>query len=256
MCVETQTPTGGGGEGGEGGSGGNDPDPAWACLGNFTPPVPEGMLTHNYRFELAAGAPGIPPANLAVKVCASLNADCDPPDYEPVPDETGTIIFETAPSFTGFMLVTGETDSDPPEPLMRTVVVLAKPIILPMNQKLIRVLSREELLDISVIADIDADFTRGTQIILTNDCLDNRSAGVRMESDEVDDIAVQYYFRGNLPDKNATETDVQGAGGFVNMLPGIVGVDAYRADTDEYIGSIGYQSEADTLTYITIGPSE
>jgi hypothetical protein len=104
-------------------------------------------------------------------------------------------------------------------------------------------------------ADQTWDQTRGAAVVITNNCLDERAAGVRIESASGDAETVTFHFKGALPDPSSTQTDEQGAAGFLNMPAGVAGVDIFRASTDEFIGSGSFQSRAGTLSYLPIAPT-
>lgn len=235
----------------EGGSGGSPPvDPNWACLGNVVPPDPGGdTIIHTYRFELATAAPGTVPANIAIQLCAAIDVMCtNPIAGTPQPDTAGIVELELDVGFDGFLTVTSDDT-------MPTLVFLQQPIIIPPTEKVIRMVSQASFEALVEAADQTWDATRGAAVILTNNCLDERAAGVRVQSDSGDANTVAFHFKGALPDPASTQTDEQGAAGFLNMPAGVAGVDIYRASTDEFIGSGSFRSRAGTLSYLPIAPT-
>lgn len=240
----------GAGGGGTGGAGGSVPaDPKWDCIQAFTPPTIGSMITYRYRFEMATGAPGTPPANLVLKLCSNFDAACSSPIAGfPAPDSTGTVEFQAAPTFTGYIEATSPD-------IMDTVVFLQAPVIDPPAEKLIRVIGQSDFLALVNLAGETWDMTRGVAIVLTNNCEDQRSPGVRIESTDIDGQTVPFYFKGSLPKTDAIETDAQGAAGYLNLPPGVINVDSYRVSTDQFIGSTSFQSRAGSLTYASVGPT-
>jgi hypothetical protein len=101
----------------------------------------------------------------------------------------------------------------------------------------------------------DYDETRGTAIVLTEDCQQERVAGVVLSTENGDENTIPYYFKGLIPDFDATQTDDQAAGGWVNLPPGFITAEARRVETDQFIGVAGFQSRAGTLSYVPIGPT-
>lgn len=251
----------GGGEG-AGGDGGEPPLPAnFTCLDGFMAPDPGATTHHSYRFELATGAPGTVPDTLVIHLCNKLDFDCSDPVDESitggslVADGTGAIEFDVATSFQGFLKIEA-TINDPPEPLMPTLVFFKPLIINPMNQNVIRMIDPESFYALSELAGVPIDPTRGTSIILSIDCNDERTPDVTFVSDSDDEDTTPYHFKGALPDPDATRTDDQAAGGYVNMPAGEFTVRATIADTGRFIGETSFTSVAGHLSYVPLGPTE
>jgi hypothetical protein len=255
VCVPPAGPGGPGGGGagagagsGAGGSGGA-PDPAWACLGSFqTPQPPAGQnIAYQYRFEYATQA-NVVPAGLTVKLCSSLDVDCQTPVTIPPPDAKGVVAFDQPPSFRGFLDVTSDDT-------MHSFAYLESPIVLPPKENLVRLIRPNEFTAILAAAQQTYDPMRGIAVVLTDDCLDERSAGVALETLQTDPKTVGFYFRGNLPDLKATSTDDEGAGGYLNLPISLITVDAKRADTKQLIGEASFQSRPGVISYVFVGPT-
>ncbi len=237
------------GGGGAGGSGGGAVDPQWACLPGFEAPVPPGdTIQHNYRVEMATGAPGTVPMGLAIEVCNTLDLMCTSPVDTPAPDANGAVLLDLDVAFDGYLRVTSDES-------MPTIVVLQRPVKFPQEQKVIRVIGQTNFEGLVSAADVTWDMTRGVAVVLTNNCLDMRAAGVRVESSDSDAETVTFHFKGALPDPESTQTDEQGAAGFLNMPVGIAGVDIFRVSTGEYIGSASFRSQPGVISYVPIGPT-
>lgn len=269
VCVEAQ------GAGGTGGAGTQLP-PNWECIDDFVAPDPMGEdIVHTYRFEIATSVAGTPPVNLAVKLCRAIDLDCDPPDEVLVPDETGTVVFSRPLEFNGFLEAVGNDVGEGDggagtgggggaggggtsggELLMPTIAFLQAPAVLPEKEKVIRMISPTAINALAAAADVPLDMTRGTSILLIHDCNDDRSPGVEFGIEELDPDTTPYHFRGALPDPNATETDEQGAGGFVNMPIGLHTVTARHVESGKLIGTASFRSRAGTLSYVPMGPTE
>ena len=257
VCVPLSSdPAGGGGDGGTGGTqatggqGGTPVEPGWECLGSFVTPVPEGddPVAHNIRFEYATQA-GVPPVGLSIKLCESLDVQCQMPiSGIPQPDTNGAVIIEQPPSFRGFVEATADDT-------MPSVVYLQPPVVLPPKENVIRIIRPTEFSAIVSAAGQTYDPTRGVGVVLTDNCNDDRSAGVALETLDGDDETVAFYFRGTLPDPEATSTDKQGAGGYLNMPIQFITVRAKLFSTDQFIGETSFSSRAGTLTYVPLGPT-
>lgn len=228
-----------------------DPDPEWGCLGSFTTPMvaPGEKLVHNYRFELAIGAPGTPPADLAVKLCNKLDLECQNPLMNPVPDASGAITLELDPAFDGFIEATSSET-------LPALVAMQKPVVLPQSQKVIRMASAAVRDALVAGTGEMLDETKGVALVLTGNCSDQRAAGVSVASQDLDMTSVTFYFRGALPEPEATETDPQGAAGFINIPLGFVEVVATRASTGQIIGQGSFRSKAGVISYLPLGPTQ
>jgi hypothetical protein len=211
-------------------------------------PEPGEPITYTFRFELAV-SPNTPPPGLAVQLCALLDVDCQAPvPGLPAPDASGTLVFEADAAFEGFLQISADD-------LVPSLAFLPAPIVLPPTEKVIRVVRTPEFNAIIASTGQTYDPTRGVAIVLTSDCQDARAAGVVLESANADAASVPYYFKGQIPDLMATETDMQGAGGWLNLPAELVTVTARRAGTGEFIGVVGFRSRAGTISYAPIGPT-
>lgn len=245
VCVPAAG-TGGGATGGGGAGGGVDP--AWACLGSFETPT-AAMIAHTFRFEYATAA-GVPPPDLAIELCSSLDVACaNPVPGIPQPDAMGSVTLELAPTFTGFLKINSS------DTLMPSVAYLQSPVVLPPNENVIRLIRPSEFAALVAASKQTYDDTRGVAVILTDNCLDQRSAGVVITTSDTDPDTVGFYFRGNLPDVEATSTDEQGAAGFLNLPLGIVTVDGFVGVDGPFIGEASFEARAGTISYVTVGPT-
>ena len=249
VCVSIAN-TGGSNEGGAGGS--PPVDPNWECLDSFMPPDPGGStVIHSFKFVLAIDEQHIP-MNLSVDVCSSTDIGClSPQEANLVPDAEGKLDVELdVGQLNVFLKVTSDET-------MPTTVFLQAPVKIPQSEKVIRMVSQAT---IEVLAEQAAneewDPTRSSLVVTTSNCLDERATGVRVESMDGDANTVPFYFADGFPNPDATETDAQGAAGFLNMPVGPATVKIYRAATDEFIGTGTYIAQAGVLSYLPIGPTE
>ncbi len=246
VCVAIES-TGGGG------AGGSVPvDPKWDCIGNVEPPDPGGdTVRHVYRFVLAVDESHVPD-NLSTQVCAGIDPDCENPKPGfPQPDANGLLELDLPVNdLSSFLKITSDET-------MPTTVFLQRPIIIPQTEKIIRMVSLETIIALAEgAADVPYDPLKSSAVILTSNCLDERTSGVRIESAAADQDTVPFYFNSSIPNPDVTETDTQGAGGFLNLPPGPATVKIYRASTDELIGTGTFLGQAGVLSYLPIGPTE
>lgn len=243
---------GGSSAGGTGGTGGAD-DPRWACLGTFqTPKPPAGeLIKQTLRFEYATGTPGTPPPITKLTLCTSLDLECDSGTELDAIDRTGTVFFEVAPKTQGFI----EVECATPEDCFPTITHLQEPVILPMKENLTRMVTPGVFSALVIAAKQEYFDTHAPAVLTLEDCNDDRAAGVIFETLDGDDKTVGFYFNGTLPDTEATQTDEQGAAGFLNLPIKIINVIARRADTNQFIGKATFTPRAGTISYVPIGPT-
>ncbi|HTV22973.1 MAG TPA: hypothetical protein VMG12_29990 [Polyangiaceae bacterium] len=225
-------------------------DPRWACLVHFAPPsVAAGSLVP-YRLRFERGRePGVPPAGLSVRLCRREDATCaEPIAGIPAPDASGLLTLELDPSFHGYLEVEA-TDQVP------SLVSLPPLVVWPPEAQIIRMIEPFDLVALLSSADIAYDDARGFAFVLTNDCLDQRAAGVVLSTSAGDDLTVAYYYRDGQPDRAALATDARGAGGFSRLPTGPVSVEARRAETSELIGAAEFESRPGSVSYVPIGPT-
>ena len=245
-----------GGSGGSGGSaeggGGSAPDPRWDCLDGFQQPTvePQEMIEHFYRFEVATALPGTPPQNLAVKVCNQIDVECTTPVDMPTPDANGALTLSLASTFDGFLVVTAEN--------MLTGFVLLQPTVkLPQSEKVIRMIDEPNFINLVEFAGGTYDPMRGVGLVLAVDCQDDRAAEVKLISPDADAQTQPFYFKDGAPNIEETQTDEQGAGGYLNLpINKVIRLEMHRATTDELIGTTSFRARAGAIVYVPLGPTE
>lgn len=249
VCVALSQ--GGGGGGGVGGEGGSPPvDPLWGCLADFQSPVtnPGQIIPYHYRIE-GVLAPGVPPAGLMVRLCGLLDLGCASPLPLDPPDADGNVLFELPADVEAFLDISA-TD------LMPTRAYLpAIPVVIPPKEKIIRVVTTAEFQGLVDSSGQTYDPMRGVAVMLTVDCNDDRAAGVQLSTNDSDADTIPYYFKGQLPNFTATQTDVQAAGGWVNLPAGLVSAQATLASVLTPIGAASFQSRPGGIAYVPIGPT-
>ncbi|MBK8936857.1 MAG: hypothetical protein IPM79_04190 [Polyangiaceae bacterium] len=247
VCVD------GGGEGGEGGGGGAPADPKWGCLGSVEwPPATQPTSVLRVRFRSAVSM--TPPANLAVRYCASLDVDCATPIAADVPVVDGRIELEVESGTRGYFEVTSTADPPTIRPAVlyfpRPASESSTPEDLPVT-----LVSPNEYLAIVNSAGFVDDPTRGTLLTVTTDCTAAPAAGVELSSPSQDEDSTPFYFVGLVPDPDATQTDVNGFGGIFNMPVGAGTVEARIAADDRLIGFASFQIRAGWLSNVAIEPT-
>jgi hypothetical protein len=107
------------------------------------------------------------------------------------------------------------------------------------------------------LAKKPADPTRGTAILLAVDCSGDSASGVRFEVPTSDDQSQEFYLinQGPVTPPTATATDVDGFGGYFNLVPSAAVARAFREKDDTYIGESSFEVLANTLSYVLVAPT-
>jgi hypothetical protein len=225
-------------------------DPEWSCLGEFEPPsLAEGELVpYRLRFE-GSTQPNVPPLNLSIRLCSNLDWKCDSPILGiPQPDASGSVTLELERTFRGFLEVEATG-------LKPTLVFLPPLVTWPPREELFRLIQAAEFVALAEAVQIPYNPALGFSVLLAQNCLGNRASGVVLASADGDESTLPYFFKGGVPDFDAVQTDVQGAGGWTWIPVGQVSAEARRASTGELIGVAGYYSRPDHISYVPIGPT-
>lgn len=250
VCLSGSTTSStGSGPGGGGGAGGSDPQ--WACLPGFTTPTTTNMIPVEFQIVMATG--GTLPSDLEVKLCSSFDATCSSPiDPNVTLDAAGKHTFMVAPTFgNGYLEIKSPSMGTYP-----TLAFFGTNVTIPPATKIIRLTTPTEFNGLIGLTKVTVDPTHGVAIILTTNCDDQRAAGIGVSTITGGDAkTIPFYFNGGLPDPKATQTDAEGAAGFVNLVPGIARVQTTRLSTGEYIGDVTFQVRASTISYVPLGPT-
>jgi hypothetical protein len=200
----------------------------WSCMGETAAPfvVDESRrFTYSVRMESLLG--GVPPG-LTVRACRAVDVGCVSPIVESLAaNAEGYLEVPAYWGFDGFL----EANADGHLPALFYVrqpvfsdVAEARPF---------------QLFPIELIAGLAAANQAMARpdlaIVLTtvSDCSGLRAPGVRVGNNLG---GIGFYFASGLPSVSATESDAQGAGGAVNVPPGLVQMWAEIGATGQRIG--------------------
>ncbi len=229
-------------------------DPVWGCLGNVVEPVPDPTKKVTLSVNLTFAADKSPVAGATVDVCEKLDLGCTgtnpdtPKGLKSAAD--GLISFKVAQGFDGFIRVTSDQTVD-------SRIFVGRPIITPPAVKSVRLLSPNDFSLLVSFAKETVDPTRGSSILLAVDCQGLAAGGARFESPSVDTKSREFYLINQAPTTPpaATQTDVDGFGGFFNMPVGSAVARSIRAADDAHIGESSFHVLANTISYVQIAPT-
>jgi hypothetical protein len=228
-------------------------DPVWGCLGHVPNPTPD--LTKKVTFSVALNFLDKSAVTMAtVDVCSKLDLNCTgtDPSYPKglSPDANGNVTLNLLQGFDGFVRISGPQ-------LMDSRVFVGRPIITPPNVKAVRLMTPTDYELIVKYAGGMVDKTRGTAIVLVEDCSTNSASGVALSCATADSETQLFYLVNQVPatPPTVTSTDVDGFGGFLNLPVGPTVTKAVRAKDQAYIGESSFDVLANTISYVLVLPT-
>jgi hypothetical protein len=237
-----------------GGDGVGGADTVWGCLGNVVEPVADTSKSVELSVRLAFASDSSPLTSGTVDFCDKLDINCtgDSANFPKglSPNADGVVTVSVKQGFDGFVRITD------PE-IVDSRVYVGRPIVEVPKVKEIQLLRPNEYAALAGIAQGMVDETRGTAILLAIDCKGDSASGVRFESPNADDDSIAFYLINQAPTipPTATETDVDGFGGFFNLPVSAAVARSFRAVDDAFVGESSFQVVANTISYVQIAPT-
>jgi hypothetical protein len=224
-------------------------DPRWSCLGNVTPSEPEVGQTHTYTVPIVEINSQMPPDGLMVSVCPLLDTNCSAPIASGlVPDLMGRVSFVVDSGFDGYLDITA-TDIVPAN------VFLGKPVVADTVGEPVLLVTSDDFNNLAAVAGFAIDPLRGHAFLQTLDCNGDRAAGVSVSIDVADASTAGFFRVDMLPDPNATSSDADGSGGFINVPAGFATLEGTLEESDERIGVNRIVVRVGTVAYVPIFPT-
>jgi hypothetical protein len=147
-----------------------------------------------------------------------------------LPDAEGVVTLTLTEGFNGYLEITGDDEVPTlyvlPAPLTNDLIAALAPV--PVS-----LLPFDALLAFGASSQLPLDPGAGVVSVNTFDCHGPSARDVRLE---VNVPAVPFTFVDGLPIAGLDTTTDEGSGGFANVLPGLVVVRGFRADTMEPVG--------------------
>ena len=229
-------------------------DPVWGCLGSVVEPVPDKTKKVALSVKLTFAGDKSPVVGVNVDVCDKLDIGCTGtnPDSPKglMSGSDGLVAFSVAQGFDGFVRLSSPQIID-------SRIFVGRPIITPPTVKEVRLLSKNDFTILANLAKEKADPTRGTSILLAVDCQALPANGARFESPSIDGMSREFYLINQAPTTPpaATQTDVDGFGGFFNMPVGSAVARSFRASDGTFVGESSFHILAETISYVQIAPT-
>lgn len=229
-------------------------DPRWACLGSvaWSPPDPGKPVHFRNRYLRFFGE--APVDGMEVRACRRED-DCAAPVATGTTDPNGYVDMDLPRSFDGFLSLY-------PPASFPTMIPAMQWILPPPEKDDLKGAEISNLLSVHVTSvgeinlfmnsvGVAADPARGHILGLSTDCQGNPAKGVSITLSNKDDKTVAYYTDSvGSPSAALTETQEKGEGGFGNVAPGTVTVEARVAGRK--LGAYTVLVKAGTVTYLPL----
>ncbi|HVH44679.1 MAG TPA: hypothetical protein VM925_20140 [Labilithrix sp.] len=239
-------------------------DPVWGCLGRV-PPLPNVERTVPVHFVAQFQTlAGDPLAGLSVKVCNQLDVQCAAP-HEGTPQLTnseGLLDVTVYSGYRGYLDVETELDGGAFSTFMPSVSYIqpipdkAKPPPGDAGARFpTRLLTKEEVKYYAVVAGEEAKDEYGHLLYTAFDCQGNLAADVVLKAETVTaDSAIFYIDEEGNPSLTQGKTGRSGAGGYLNLPSGSVGMTLSRSNGAR-IAQQNVIMRPGTITYTLFEPS-
>lgn len=196
--------------------------PDWSCLDTAPPEMPlvgprAPQLLQS--LQVLSSATNLVPPNVSVRACAQRDTECLAPLTPPTPiDAEGWVDLMLYEGFDGYLEITADT-------LVPTMLFYADPLDAARSVDTVPVGVIENAVLPGLAQAIGAAQAPelGLVYLRAFDCRGVPAPGVTYS---IDRAGSPFYFVGGLPSATANETSEFGLGGFVNVSPGVVVVDA------------------------------
>jgi len=174
---------------------------------------------------------GRTPTNMLIRGCYRGDIACARPATEPfAPDADGRVTLPLTEGFSGYLEIT----SDDMVPTMFVFPTALTPELAgTLGAMTVPMLPPEVLLAFAGGSQLELAPEAGVLAVNTFDCKGPFAAGVRLE---LNAPAVPFMFVDGLPLAFRDTTTDEGSGGFANVLPGLVVVRGFDANTMQEVG--------------------
>jgi hypothetical protein len=171
-----------------------------------------------------------PMVGVNASLCGKLDLECAAPGATTQSDSTGTVHFDIAPLFDGYVQLL----ADGYDPTMVFLPPTAEPLslgVVPLASVTAVTLLGGQL-GKSVMPD------KGRVLLTTTGCDKQPAAGVMIQGQNMGADATGFYAVGGLPSFSGTSTDSSGFAGFFNVAPGSITLEAQLEDGTP-VGRVG-----------------
>jgi hypothetical protein len=201
----------------------------WSCAQHAAPKAKSSAKVP-FEFELFDPITQDGIVGVEASLCAKLSPDCAQPVGKTLSDEDGVVRLDMPPLFDGYVLL--KRDEYDATMLFLPLIVESSnlgrfPLTSPLSTNGIAA-----GLGVSLMAG------KGRVLLMLTGCDSQPAAGVIVEGEAMGADATRFYAIGGIPTFTAEVSDTSGFGGFINVTPGAITVNA-RLEDGTKIGRVG-----------------
>lgn len=193
------------------------PNPKWRCE---PVPVPSPTETVELRVPIIDALALTYVSNIALVACNKNDLACDSPVVRATSGMDGRAVLKVPANFAGYLQQTESRSYGPG--------LYFPPALLPVDMDLrnfpIFQVGAAAGLGLALGAALDPQ--RGHIMLVSEDCMGYGVPGVVFSSAQADARTVQFYVRDQTPTTSVMDTPAEGTGGFMNLPPGVVVINA------------------------------
>jgi len=218
-------------------------DPKWGCIGKVEAPPTGQMDTLTARFlDLLSNQPA---QGITVKLCNKFDTPCSAPLATPTPAPNGDVTVTLPSDVEAYLEVTG-ADYFQTLAFLDHVAQDGNPVVLLVPKSAANFIAKD--------AGVTIDPTKGIILARTVDCTNAPTAGASV-SIFPSDMETRFYTINNSVTPNATQTDVAGNAGFVNVTPGSVTLTGTVGPSGKEYGKVQTLVRANAITAQVLRPT-
>lgn len=224
------------------------PNPMWRCEPTPPPPVGDTGMT-KLVLPVIDAISLAPVTNSRLSACNKLDLVCGSPVVTTTTDSKGELTIDVPPNFLGYVQQIDNASY--------ANALYFLPPVLPSSGRLQNfplIASGPSLDALALGLNATLDAARGHLILVVVGCDGVGLAGVKFSTPQADKSTTAFYVRGQLPTTTATDTPVDGDGGFLNIVPGTVVITATDVKTGVEINTVTVLVRAGFITTTYIRP--
>jgi hypothetical protein len=229
------------------------PSALWGCMDDAPPePLPPATYNVTMHAQFIVGSAPIP--NIPAKLCRKIDPECKTPEATGTTDPNGDVTFQIPSNLTGaFVAFDAFDETLPPGEERNNSWVPANyffnPNVTSDMTVPVQMATFGLLTALSGLVERPQEPDRGTVLINVLSCLGTGAPGVVYKASNADDSTTAFYVEGSVPVKDRTNTNTDGFGGFLNIIPGNVVVSGEIDGTDRVVDTVSLAIFPNTITY-------
>lgn len=237
-------------------------DPMWGCVGKMAPyPAPDRNIPVQYRlrFLLGLSVEGLPGAH--VSACEDTDPDCASPVAATTSDESGAVVIDVFNGFRGFFKI-GSPDAGPPlyGQNLPAIPVPLTPETNPIPGYIgVWPVFRDYEFPAVAAASGGSAIKPGLahMLFISLTCDQKRARGTTVNVDKRAPETYSFYTDdSNNPSLTLGATQSEGAGGYINLNPGLTTFTIRREEGGPPVSVHKVTLRKDELTLVTFNPNK